>query len=292
MPLEPENESGFEQLENQLWAKRIAYDESFSIYTPLITAQLSGIPVRILRAVSTEEHPLMFQIASLIPDAPYCSTVNFQRWAGGTYTALALPENLENQNKHEASPVSWSVSERPAITTQRTEALQIDDQNTVVQEAFNLLGQTTPPSWTELSLQAQIIGDHVAYEATALLANGQGAQLKVIPTAIVHYLRQLKKLRTKSGQAPFFAIVMQAKKDGQGSVSLNAKAEPPYADLVPDTQWARELALVKASGHPVPQWLAAKVSSDTHSGSSFGLGTASHERTYSDLTTNMVAVSK
>ncbi|QRV02303.1 hypothetical protein JTE88_00630 [Arcanobacterium phocisimile] len=289
-PFEPEDEEGFEQLENQLWAKRIAYDESFSIYTPLITAQLSGIPVRILRAVSTEEHPLMFQIVSLVPDAVYCTAVNFQRWAGGTYTALALPENLENQNKQEASPVSWSLADRPAATTHRTTPLDIANPNMLVQEAFNLLGQTTPPAWTELSLQAQIIGDHISYEANAKLSNGQGARLKIVPTAVLHYLRQLKKLRTEACEAPFFAIVLQAVRDGQGSVSLNAEAEPPYADQVPDTEWAREYALVKASGHPVPQWLVAKVSKATSTGSSFGPGATINERSHTDLTSHISAV--
>lgn len=165
--------------------------------------------------------------------------MNFQRWAGGTYTALSLPEHLENQHKQEATPVSWSIEGRPAATAVRSEPFHSHDQNTIVQEAFNLLGQTCPPAWTEVAMQAQIIGDSVIYEANAKLEGDQGARLKVVPTAILHYMRQLKKLRIASGEGPFFTIVIQAVKDGQGSVSLNAEAQPPYADQVSDEQWEK-----------------------------------------------------
>lgn len=286
-PFNPEAESGFEDLGNGLWAKRIAYDDSMRIYTQLVVAQLSGIPVRIIRAVSSEEHDVMFQIVSLLTDAPYCAEVNFQRWAGGTYTALSLPEHLENQHKQEATPVSWSIEGRPAATAVRSEPFHSHDQNTIVQEAFNLLGQTCPPAWTEVAMQAQIIGDSVIYEANAKLEGDQGARLKVVPTAILHYMRQLKKLRIASGEGPFFTIVIQAVKDGQGSVSLNAEAQPPYADQVSDEQWEKELEIFRASGHPIPEWLSAKALSLPRSGSAFGPGALQKEHMPIDLTADI-----
>ncbi|QJC21177.1 hypothetical protein [Arcanobacterium buesumense] len=288
-PFAPDNEEGFEQLNNGLWAKRIAYDDSLRVFTQLAVAQLSGIPVRILRAVSTSDGEIKFHIVSLLTDAPYCSQVNFQRWAGATYTALAAPEHLENKGKQEATPVSWSVADRPAVTATRTEPFNITDQNALVQEVFNLLGQTTPPSWTEVSLQVQIIGDHVVYEANAKLGEDQGARLKVIPTAILHYLRQLKKLRIASGEGPFFTIVLHAVKEGQGTVSLNAKVQPPYADQVPQDQWLSELAIVEKSGHEVPEWLSAKVLSVSTPTSVFGAGATQKATSNTDLTANISA---
>ncbi|WP_216395251.1 hypothetical protein [Arcanobacterium phocae] len=290
-PFQPEAEDGFEQLESQLWAKRIAYDDSLHVFTQLALAQLSGIPVRVMRAVATGEDEIKFHIVSMLPDAPYCSAVNFQRWAGATYNALALPEDLENKNQQEATPVSWDVTDRPAATAIRNDPFDATDQNTIVQETFNLLGQTTPPSWTEVSLQVQIVGDQVIYEANAKLSEDQGARLKVIPTAILHYLRQLKKLRIAAGEGPFFTIVLHAAKEGQGTVSLNAKALPPYADQVPESEWIKELEIVKRSGKEVPEWLSAKVLSPTAPTSAFGPGAAQHEINAPDLTANISSAS-
>ncbi|MFY9262726.1 MAG: hypothetical protein GX483_05535 [Actinomycetaceae bacterium] len=268
-PINPTDEDGFTQLESGQWAKRIAYTEDLRILTRIFIGEVSGIPVRVLRAVTGPAAPgvevtdpdqqLMFHVSAVVSDAPYCEAVHMHRWATGTYTMLVRPENLLNHRRQEAVPVSWDMSARPAITSISPQPFAVDDIDQVVQSALALLAQTSPTNWQKIVLRAQVIGTKVIYQVHALLSDDRVARLKIAPTALMHYLRQMKVLRIAAGEAPFFSVLMQINKDGKAAMNVNTDNPPPWADQVAPEDWQRDMELYPRPADQVPDWLLDKL---------------------------------
>lgn len=254
-PTNPQHEAGFEQLESGMWAKRIAFESGMKVFIQMVLGELSGIPVRIVRGVMSPEGELVFQVVSLLTDAPYCTAANMQRWSTGVFTSLAKPEHVLNQRRQEAVPVSWDVSDRPAITATTQKQNDFSDSNQVIQQTFALLAQVGPPEWQEIYVRVQLVGNTAYYEAHAKLGEEKMARLRVIPTAVIHYLRKLKQLRAVAGEEPFLAVVLQLNKSGKGAVNINNVQEPKWADQVPASEWRHEMATFPRSSDSVPDWM-------------------------------------
>lgn len=259
-PTNPQAEDGFTQLESGMWAKRIAVGEGADIYADLVTGEVSGIPVRVVRSVRDGDR-LLFQVAALINDAHYLERAKFQRWSTGVYTALVDPANLTNQKRQEARPVIWDVSDRPAIAA-RSAAIDFSDTNALLRECLSLLSQTAPPDWIEETVRVQLVGQSAIYEGYAKLEGDTNAQLRVLPTAVIHHLRRLKQNLAIAGEAPFFVAVINLTKAGQGKLNVNAVQEPVWADLVPVEEWRNEADAFPRTGDTMPDWLLTRLAND------------------------------
>lgn len=263
-PKNPDKEEGFEQLESGQWAKRLSYSDDMRVFTQVFMGDVSGIPCRVVRMINTPDKKLMFQVVSMIPDAPYCTTAKLQRWSTGTFTTLALPEHLMKQRRQEAVPVSWDMSERPAITATAPSKFDINSTDALIKASFSLMAQTAPTGWEKAFLRVQLVGKKVIYEAHALLPENQMARLRVIPTSILHYVRHLKKVRAQNGETAFFTIVLQLEKNGKGTININNEQEPKWADQLSQDDWKEEMALYPRPADQVPDWLLDRLAGIEH----------------------------
>lgn len=259
-PTNPPTEEGFTELESGMWAKRIAVGHGADIYADLVTGEVSGIPVRVVRSVRSEDK-LLFQVTASLNDALYLERAKFQRWSTGVYTALVDPAHLTNQQRQEARPVSWDVSNRPAIAA-RGKAIDFSDTNVLLRECLSLLSQTAPPGWVEETVRVQLVGQSAIYEGYAKLEGEKNAQLRVLPTAVIHHLRRLKQNLAIAGEAPFLVAVINVTKDGQGKLNVNAVQEPVWADLVGAEEWHTEVEAFPRNGDNMPDWLLHRLARD------------------------------
>ncbi|QOR47869.1 hypothetical protein INS90_00705 [Trueperella pecoris] len=260
-PSNPSQESGFEELESGMWAKRIEVGPDAEIFTDFVTGELSGIPVRVVRSVRDGDS-LLFQVASMFTDALFLERARFQRWSTGIYTALVDPAHLTMQQRQEAKPVTWDVADRPAVATRGMQPTNFSDPNELLRETFGLMAQTAPPSWEDITLRLQIVGESVIYEGYAQLEGDQNASLRVIPTAICHHMRRLKQDRVLAGEDPFLVAVININNKGEGKLNVNAVQEPVWADLVPAEEWRNELAAFPRSADNMPDWLLDRAARD------------------------------
>lgn len=258
-PKEPEQEGGFEELESGMWAKRVAYEEHMAVHTDLVLGKLSGIPVRLVRAVSVNGE-LAFQVVSLLTDALYCAGANFQRWSTATFTTLAKLEHITDQKRQEARPVDWEMANRPGVTTATPNRLDASNNTELIQATGSLLIETAPQGWASEWVRVQLVGHSAIYDGMAQLENGRGARLLLVPTAIVHYLRRIKQNRVLDGEEPFISAVVRFDKSGKANLNLNAVQEPNFADDVPNREWKRELVAFPRHADTIPDWLLTRAS--------------------------------
>lgn len=260
-PVEPKGENGFEQVESGMWAKRVEVDETADIFTDVVTGQVSGIPVRIVRSVRKDDK-ILFQVASSLTDALYLNRAKFQRWSSATYTALVDSTHITDQSRKEAKPTVWDVASRPAVATRPLKPVDFSDPNSLLRETFALIAKTAPPGWQEVTLRIQIVGTSAIYEGFAKLAEDKLAALRVIPTAIIHHMRRLKQDRALAGEEPFLVAILRLEKNGKGTLNLNGSQEPPWADLVEPEEWHHEVAAFPRTGTTMPDWLLDRVAHD------------------------------
>lgn len=258
-PAKPPMEDGFEELESGMWAKRVEVNDSTRIFTQILVGDLSGIPVRVVRTVATPDKQLMFQIVSLIPDAPYNTRARMQRWSTGTFTSIAKPESLTKQRKQEAVPLSWSQDKRELVTAKTNEPIDIDNEEALVQMALGLLGQTAPENWQNLMVRMQFVGTSTIYEAHALLPENKLARLRVIPSAVIHYMRRIKQIPSERNKVPFLTAILRMEKTGKGNIQVNADTQPQWHDLVQPNDWKTELELYPRAADDVPDWMLEKL---------------------------------
>lgn len=263
-PQNPQKEDGFEQLDSGQWAKRVSYTADMRIFTQVFMGDIAGIPCRVVRTVNTPDNGLMLQVASMIPDAPYCSTANLQRWSTATFTTLAKPEHLLKQRRQEAVPVTWDMSERPAITATSPSVFDKSSADSLIKAAFSLMAQTAPTGWEKSFVRIQLVGSRAIYEAHALLPDNKMARMRVIPTAILHYMRQLKKVRAQAGETAFLTIVLQLEKNGKGTINVNHDQAPKWGDQMTQADWKQEMELYPRPADQVPDWLLDRLAGIPH----------------------------
>ncbi|VEI13460.1 hypothetical protein [Trueperella bialowiezensis] len=264
-PAEPDQEDGFQLIESGMWAKRIAVDDSAHIYTEFVTGRVSGMPVRVVRTVNSNGR-LLLQVASALTDALYLTRAQFQRWSSGTFTALIAPDKVTDQRRIEAKPTDWDVADRPAIAARRESPVNFSDANELLRETFTLVSDTAPPDWREVTLRIQLVGTSALYEGYAKLDGDRFAAMRVLPTAVIHYMRRLKQDRVLAGEEPFLVAVIRLGKDGQGTLNVNGSQEPVWADHVDPAEWSNEMA---AFPREAPDWMEERLASAppaTHTG--------------------------
>ena len=260
-PVAPDQEDGFQELESGMWAKRIEVDETAHIYTDFVTGRVSGMPVRIVRSVRSN-NTLTFQVAASLTDALYMERAKFQRWSSATFTALVDPSHITDKNRQEAKPVRWDVADRPPIATRTVNPVDFSNSEALLRETFGLISETAPPGWEEVTLRIQLVGTSAIYEGFAKLGENKHAALRVIPTAIIHHMRRLKQDRTLAGEQPFLIAVIRLEKNGKGTLSVNGEKEPVWADQVDPVEWHNEVAAFPRTGSTMPDWLLDRVSHD------------------------------
>lgn len=258
-PREPAGESGFEQLESGMWAKRIAYSEDMDLHTSITFGKLSGIPVRLVRTITDQKGKQGYIVESLIKDAPYMLSVGLERWAPGVYTTLVPTENITDIQIGQLRPTVWDMDKLGAVTKGLTSPRDWSNRDVVLNEAVGLLVQTTPPNWKAITLNIQIVGGSISYEAGAGLNDGQSITYKAVPNAVIHYMVQAKKLMAIPGQgAPLF-MAITLDEDKKVTVNPNYEATPPWADRVPDEAWRAELTMFPRDAEHTPEWLADRI---------------------------------
>lgn len=258
-PQDPGTEPGFERLESGMWGKRIAYTPELNVHEELVTAQLSGIPVRVIRPVSTPDGTAGFQVTSLIADARYCTVAHLDRWSTGVFSSLARPDWLLHQSRQDIVPQNWDMSTRQVVNITTADAPDFSNEQQLVAATLQLLAQTAPPDWKELQVVVQLVGNSGIFFAQGQLTDNRVANIRVIPTAVIHYLRRLKQNRAAAGETPFYLALLRLKNTGEGTLDLNGTAEPTWADAVPPEQWRHEIAAFPRAGSDMPDWLLDRI---------------------------------
>ncbi len=294
-PGQPRGEEGFEELPTGLWAKRIAYHEDLNIFEHQDVARHQNIPVRIVRAVTADDGELKAHVVSLALDAPLTQAAGFSRYAQATSTAIVAFSALTNRASREARPNTWDVSSRPAVTLKASRARNNSDAQALMADIFALLTNIAPTGWSRLKLYIQLVGQmaHFAASATvpedkdddAALTDSSSAEsttstnafgteevatkeitVNLLPTAILHYVGQLKKVLYREEVGAPFVLVFEFDTQGKANVTVNLNDEPRWAHQVPPKVWRDDLASFPRSPENIPEWLTSKTAEDQAEG--------------------------
>lgn len=294
-PGQPREEEGFEELPTGLWAKRIAHHEDLNIFEHQDVARYRNIPVRIIRAVRGDDGELKAHVVSLALDAPLTQAAGFSRYAQATSTAIIPFDALTDRASREARPNSWDVSARPVVTLKASRPRNNSDAQALMADIFGLLTNVAPTGWSNLKLYIQLVGQMAHFAASATVpekndaeaaatgadgpdgtgdanvdgeatppANAEGIPTKdvtinLLPTAILHYVGQLKKVLHREGTGAPFVLVFEFDPRGKANVTINLNEEPRWAHQVPAAVWRDDLAAFPRAAENIPQWLTAKM---------------------------------
>ncbi|MFT0848782.1 hypothetical protein VR010_13665 [Actinomycetaceae bacterium L2_0104] len=269
-PGQPRQEEGFEELPTGLWAKRIAYHEDLNIFEHQDVARYRNIPVRVIRAVTGKEGKLMAHIVSLAVDAPLAQASGFSRYAQGTNTLITSFDDLTDRASREARPNTWDVSSRPAVTLKASRTRDNSDAKALMADIFGLLTNVAPTGWSKLRLYIQLVGQMAHFAASVAVPNDEeeasseeeastkDVTINLLPTAILHYVGQLKKVLYREEVGAPYVLVFEFDAQGQANVTINLNDEPRWAHQVPAQVWSADLKMFPRSQENIPQWLAGK----------------------------------
>ena len=264
-PAEPPDEGGFEELPTGLWAKRIEFHEGLDIFEYQVQGRYHTIPVRVTRRVSGApgtDAPAA-QVCAVLLDTPAAAAAEFDRYAQALHMAVAPFEDIEDQVAREARPGSWDVSERPAISIRPSREHSATDTQSLVTDILSLLGAVAPIGWESIQYLVQLVDKEVNYSAAAFRSSedtGQETQtIRVVPTAILHYMNQIKLNMAKPGEGAPFSMLFTFQQDGNAGLTLNFTDAPPWSSSVSPVSWRAELAAFPRDEDHIPEWLRSIV---------------------------------
>lgn len=260
-PAEPPEE-GFEKLPTGLWAKRIAYHEGLEVFEYQAQGRLNSIPVRVMRHLANEPGSNAgprAQVCLMLVDTPLAGAAGFRRYAQGIHTAIVPFDAITDQVAREARPASWDTSERTAITIRSARTRDNSDTETLVSDIVSLLAAVAPTGWAELRYMVQMINQEAKFSAAAIMKSEDGEPrtitLKFVPTATLHYVRQIKENTAKPNEGAALSMLFAFEPTGKAQLTINTTTAPPWADSVTREAWEAELAAFPRDAEHRPEWL-------------------------------------
>lgn len=268
-PSEPPEE-GFEELPTGLWAKRIEFHEGLDVFEYQAQGRLKSIPVRVLRHLSQQkaDAQLTAHVCSMLLDAPVAAAAGFSRYSQAIHTAVVPFAEISDQIAREARPGSWDMSSRPALTMLPRRERDNTDPQALVTDILALVAAVAPTGWTQLRYLIQMIGSEVNFSAAATVPQeGEAAEhgeprtvpLPLVPTATLHYARQIKiaiaKHRDTPGEGAAFSMLFTFESDGKAGLTFNLTDAPPWAKNPSRAAWDAELAEFPRDSEHIPEWL-------------------------------------
>jgi hypothetical protein len=263
-------EEGFEPLPTGLWAKRIAYHEGLDVFEFQAQGRYHSIPVRILRQLSDSPNSIKAtkaQVCAMLLDAPAAAASGFSRYAQGIHTAIVPIDDVTERISREGRPATWDVTQRPAITIHSARIRDNTDTQSLVTDILTLLAAVAPDGWRHLRFLIQMIGDQIHFSAAATIPPANDADphegengdhlipLRLVPTATLHYARQIKRNLAKPNEGAPFSMLFQFTPEGTANVTLNTTDAPPWADAVTHEAWSKEITAFPRSAEHTPEWL-------------------------------------
>ena len=264
-PGKPTGEEGFEQLPTGLWAKRITYHTDLAIYEHQDVGRSKHAPVRVIRAVRDESGAIVAHAASMIPDTPFASALGFKRIAQGTSAVLVPFDEIREKASREARPTTWNLTNRPVITLKPARARDNTNAQALVSDILAMLANVAPSGWQSLRLHIQIVGQMAHFAALATVPGGntgdeasaepQSITLKLLPTSVLHYVSQLKKISYQEELGAPYVLTLEFTPDGHANLAGNREMEPRWADQVPASVWREDLKAFPRTDAHIPEWL-------------------------------------
>ena len=251
-PANPDREDGFERIESGLWAKRIAYAEDMQIYEAQKIAKIDGVPTRVLRPLR-QDGILKVEAQALLPDAIYTRVRGFTRFAPGVFIKGVPLEGLKVQSRT-ATPRTWTVDEIKAATS-NTETTNIDEPKELIPEIFKLVTNAAPDGFATIVLTLQVVANHVVFSCEATKADGSTEKIESLPSAIVTYVRQLKKITADPEEGAFFIARFTFAANGTANFGFNRTDQPAWAAQVKPEEWRTDVEEFPRSGAHTPDWL-------------------------------------
>ncbi|WP_182171726.1 hypothetical protein [Flaviflexus equikiangi] len=251
-PAAPTVENGFEQIDSGLFAKRIAYTDDMEIYEAQKIAKVDGVPSRVLRPIRRDGEMLL-EVQSLLPDAPYTRANGFSRYAPTVFVKAVPLEGVQAQARV-ATPKTWVIDEIQPATPSDLMGKDLTDTKSLIPDIYRLLVNAVPAGFTSITMFMQVVGNHFVFHAE-YSKDGESTRITSIPTAIVHYTRQLKKNTYSKEDGGFFIAKFVFDATGTGNFGFNKSDKPMWAAQVPVDEWERDLAEFPRPGSATPDWL-------------------------------------
>lgn len=260
-PGNPEGEDGFEQIESGLWAKRIAYSPEMQIYESQKIAKIDGVPSRVLRPLR-QDGELRVEAQALLPDAIYTRARGFVRFAPGVFIKGVPLEGLKAQSRT-ATPRTWTVESISAVRPQGDQT-DINNPKELIPEIFKLVTNAAPDGFQTVVLTLQVVSQHVVFSCEATKADGTRENIESLPSAIVPYVRQLKKLTADPDEGAFFLAKFTFAANGTANFGFNRSDQPMWAGQVAPEQWRADVEEFPRSGAHTPDWLIDAIAGKLH----------------------------
>lgn len=251
-PTDPKGEEGFAQIESGLWAKRIAYTEDMEIYESQKIAKVDGVPARVLRPIRRDGETLL-EVQALLPDAPYCRANGYSRYAPAVFVKAIPIEGVKAQAR-KATPKTWEIEEISPARADDMVDKDLTDTRAIIPDIYKLLVNAVPNGFTEITLFMQVVGNHFVFLGEYEVG-GKKERLASIPTAVVHYTRQLKKNTYDADEGGFYVAKFSFDSLGTGNFGFNKSAQPSWASQVPVDEWKKDLEEFPRSAPQTPDWL-------------------------------------
>lgn len=251
-PANPSQEDGFEQIESGLWAKRIAYTEDMEIYEAQKIARIDNVPSRVLRPIRRDGETLL-EVQSLLPDAPYSRANGFSRYAPTVFVKAVPIEGVKAQARV-ATPKRWVVDEINPAVPEDMKNRDLTDTKSLIPDIFKLMVNTVPTGFDTITLFMQIVGNHFVFLGEYSI-NGKTERITSIPTAIVHYTRQLKKNTYTEEDGGFFVAKFVFDSSGTGNFGFNKDDKPSWVAQVPVEEWEKDIKEYPRPASRTPDWL-------------------------------------
>lgn len=263
-PSAPTAEEGFQELPTGLWGKRIGYHTDLNIYEHQDVGRYKHAPVRIIRAVRDESGKILAHAMSMILDTPFAAALGFKRIAQGSNAILIPFDEIDEKASREARPKTWDVSQRPAATLKAARERNNADPQALVADILAMLTNVAPSGWESLRLHIQIVGQMAHFAAMATVpgksgetgeATEQAVTLKLLPTSVLHYMSQIKKISYEEEAGAPYVFTLEFKPDGQANLAANRDMEPRWAKQVPANVWREDLKAFPRTDAHIPEWL-------------------------------------
>ncbi|WP_273488375.1 hypothetical protein, partial [Ancrocorticia populi] len=247
-----------------LWGKRIAYHTDLNIYEHQDVGRYKHAPVRIIRAVRDESGKILAHAMSMILDTPFAAALGFKRIAQGSNAILIPFDEIDEKASREARPKTWDVSQRPAATLKAARERNNTDPQALVADILAMLTNVAPSGWESLRLHIQIVGQMAHFAAMATVPGengengedtGQAVTLKLLPTSVLHYMSQIKKISYEEEVGAPYVFTLEFKPDGQANLAANRDMEPRWAKQVPANVWREDLKAFPRTDAHIPEWL-------------------------------------
>lgn len=257
-PAEPEKEEGFTQIESGLWAKRIEYNDDMQIYEAQKIAKIDGVPSRVLRPLKRDDK-LLLEVQSLLPDAVYTRSRGFTRFAPTVFVKAVPLEGVKAQSRT-ATPRKWDVQNITPAVSSDMEGRELTDTQKLLPEVFRLITNAVPDNFQKIDLVLQLIGKHVVFHCEATLNDGSKENIQSLPTALIHYARQLKMNTADPEEGAFFLARFAFESSGTANFGFNKTDQPAWASQVPASEWKADIEEFPRSGANTPDWLIDAIS--------------------------------